>query len=442
MYNKKRIKGKTFMGKKNEVNGVLVYRRWCVGAILSTIILLFVIAMPALLVAFKWVAFEIPGGSSVSSSLAGQKIEMVALDLFRPIFKKGDYPIQQLLNDITASTEVKYFKLISTYMLYGLFGFVCFIGLFVLIEAIYAFFYIITGRVVNPAGPVKIAWVIFVLMLLFAAATFGFYFFIDNAYFSASGKTEHLVFDLKSIPFNDLLNGNMGWLWPIAFTVGSLLFAIILSIIYTAAFKDKFFIGRARKFGSGETDTVTTQRTETTHIITTGGTTTTVPPATGQPQVIVVNSTPAQAPYIIPGQQQPVIQVVQPQQQGQVVQPAEQGDVVATPGAVLPSDIKSIGGHAFAKNLDLRYADIPTGIKELGVGAFANCLNLEVVCIPKSVKRIKKNCFFNCVKLARINYAGTKSEWRYIVRGSNWLERAGTKTVVCSDGAIIVDPHR
>ena len=96
----------------------------------------------------------------------------------------------------------------------------------------------------------------------------------------------------------------------------------------------------------------------------------------------------------------------------------------------------------YGGNLDLKYADIPAGIKELGVSAFSNCLNLEVVSLPRSLKRIRKNCFFNCSKLTRINYAGTKTEWRYIVRGANWLDRAGTRTVVCADGAIIVDPHR
>ena len=138
---------------------------------------------------------------------------------------------------------------------------------------------------------------------------------------------------------------------------------------------------------------------------------------------------------------QPVLQPVDPMAQ-QPIQQAPVGEATAVPSATLPQDIKSIGGHAFSKNLDLKYADVPDGIKELGVGAFANCLNLEIVSLPKSIKRIKKNCFFNCVKLVRINYAGTKAEWRYVARGSNWLEKAGTKTVICSDGAIIVDPHR
>ena len=106
----------------------------------------------------------------------------------------------------------------------------------------------------------------------------------------------------------------------------------------------------------------------------------------------------------------------------------------------LPTSITSVGGHAYAKNTSLEIADIPSGVKELGIGAFSNCLRLKVVSIPKSVRRIGPNCFFNCAKLKRLNYGGSKSDWRRVVRGSNWLDRAGTTTVLCSDGAISVNP--
>ncbi len=106
----------------------------------------------------------------------------------------------------------------------------------------------------------------------------------------------------------------------------------------------------------------------------------------------------------------------------------------------LPNSITSVGGHEFAKNTNLEIANIPNGIKELGIGAFSNCLRLKVVSIPTTVTRIGPNCFFNCSKLQRINYGGTKEQWRYITRGSNWLDRAGTTTVLCTDGSISVNP--
>ena len=106
----------------------------------------------------------------------------------------------------------------------------------------------------------------------------------------------------------------------------------------------------------------------------------------------------------------------------------------------LPNSVTTIGGHEYAKNTVLEIANIPQGIKELGNGAFSNCINLKVVSIPTSVKAIGMNCFFNCGKLRRINYGGSKLEWRKIARGSNWLERAGTTTVLCKDGPIAVNP--
>ena len=112
-----------------------------------------------------------------------------------------------------------------------------------------------------------------------------------------------------------------------------------------------------------------------------------------------------------------------------------------TESTTLPSNIESIGGHAFAENQNLIVANIPLNITKLGAGAFANCLNLQVVSIPNSVKDIGFNCFFNCVALERINYAGTKAEWRKIKRGSNWLAKAKTTEVVCLDGTIIVNPY-
>ena len=108
----------------------------------------------------------------------------------------------------------------------------------------------------------------------------------------------------------------------------------------------------------------------------------------------------------------------------------------------LPPKISHIGGHEFAANSNLEIAMIPEGIKSLGIGAFANCSNLKVVSIPRSVKRIDPNCFFNCRNLKRINYAGTKEEFALVQRGSNWLAKGGTSTIVCKNGGIIVDQYK
>lgn len=106
----------------------------------------------------------------------------------------------------------------------------------------------------------------------------------------------------------------------------------------------------------------------------------------------------------------------------------------------LPPNLTSIGGHAFAENQNLMVANIPLEVTKLGPSAFANCLNLKVVSIPDTLTEIGFNCFFNCAALERINYAGTKEDWKKIRRGSNWLAKAGTTEVTCIDGVIIVNP--
>ena len=445
------------MGKKrNEVNGVLVYRRWCAGAILSAIFLLLVIAVPVALICYKWLILRVPDASVISSGEG--TIQASGLDLVKHLLKRN-FALGAALDDIAGHTSFPYFGLIMKASLYGMFGFLALITIFGVIEVFMFIFYALTGRVVNPSAPVRLAWVIFAFTLVYAGLSFGLSILIAKAYAAAGGNDfVFLQFILGSLPI--IGNAASGvflidfW-WPVYYTFIALFAAIILSIIYVAAFKDKFYIGRAKRFGSGEQQVVINQQAAPatayyptaggTQIITTAAPQPAVMPSSQQPQVIVVNSTPANAPVM--GQPQPVVQVIGPSGQPQPVQQAavpgqEPNEVAAQALSVLPADIKSIGGHAYSKNLDLKYADVPSGIKELGVGAFANCLNLEVVAIPKSVKRIRKNCFFNCSKLTRINYAGTKSEWRYIVRGANWLDRAGTRTVICSDGAIIVDPHR
>ena len=426
--------------KRNEVNGVLVYRRWCAGAILSAIFLLLVIAVPVALIVYKWFVLKVPDATVIESGQG--EIQATGLDLLKHALKKN-FDLGAALDNIAAKTTMPYFGIILKACLYGLLGFLGLITIFGVIEVFMFVFYALTGRVVNPGAPVRLAWTIFAFTLVYAGMTFGVAILIAKGYALAAGTDfVFLQFILGSLPFfGSAAEGTLiiDFWWPVYYTFAALVAAIAMSIVYTVSFKDKFYIGRAKRFGSGEVVGGVVQPTYIpsggTQIITTAAPAPQVIPAAQQPQVIVVNSNPAQTP----AGQQPVVQVIGPS--GEVQRQAAP-ETTAQALAVLPQDIKSVGGHAYSKNLDLKYADIPSGIKEVGVGAFANCLNLEVVSLPKSIKRIRKNAFFNCSKLTRINYAGTKAEWRYIARGSNWLDRAGTRTVICADGAIIVDPHR
>lgn len=128
----------------------------------------------------------------------------------------------------------------------------------------------------------------------------------------------------------------------------------------------------------------------------------------------------------------------------EIIEVEAEGPYERNDGAIrntLPSYITSIGNHEYSKNTHLEIATIPDGVTSLGVGAFSNCLKLKIVSIPKSVTRIGSNAFFHCPKLKRVNYGGTKEDWKKVSRGTNWLSRSGTTTVVCTDGAISVNPY-
>lgn len=96
-----------------------------------------------------------------------------------------------------------------------------------------------------------------------------------------------------------------------------------------------------------------------------------------------------------------------------------------------------IPDREFERELALEIADIPNGITKLGTSSFANCVRLKKIYIPSSVKSIGANCFYNCVKVDSINYSGSKEDWKKISKGSNWISKAGTKEIHCSDGVII-----
>ncbi len=96
-----------------------------------------------------------------------------------------------------------------------------------------------------------------------------------------------------------------------------------------------------------------------------------------------------------------------------------------------------IADRQFERELALEIADIPDGITKLGVSSFANCVRLKKIFIPSSVKSLGANCFYNCVKVDSINYSGSKADWKKINKGSNWISKAGTKEIHCSDGVIV-----
>ena len=219
--------------------------------------------------------------------------------------------------------------------------------------------------------------------------------------------------------YGNVKNGYMlfnfpGWLYSLCYFGAAFVAMLLVSLFYEYGLADRIYVGKNRRASEPEIRAVEAP----------------------QPEEVApeVPETTPEAPEEPKVEEKPKEEII-----GTTIPPVIP-QVEPEPQKGLPQDVPSIGGHAFAENQNVIIADIPDHIEKLGDAAFSNCLNLETVKLHKNIKSIGSNCFFNCARLKRINYEGTKQEWKNIKRGSNWLLKAGTKVVYCSDGPIQVNP--
>ena len=78
---------------------------------------------------------------------------------------------------------------------------------------------------------------------------------------------------------------------------------------------------------------------------------------------------------------------------------------------------------------------IKDGTRIIANSVFSGCASLTSVTIPDSVISIGRSTFYNCTNLIRVNYSGTKSQWKAITIGydNSYLTRA---IIICTDGII------
>jgi len=382
--------------RKQMVNGVRVYYKWNVGHIICFILLLVTIAIPILF----W--FNIPGFVPFGVN-PGITVKEMILVLFGKIkiddASFGLFEFHKFLMSLGGVSPDPFLKFALNALWYIILAMPLTTAIIAII-ALFFFLFGLGGRWKHPSGPRTLAWWQFILTTLAVLGPAILCNVINSKAAEGAGK------------FNCM--------YLYIFAGATCASAILSTVFYDVFEKDKMYYKDALELPP---------LTPTQPVAVNGGF-----QGYNGPQVQVI-------PYPFPMMQPQA----QPQQPAPVAQeaPVEEERVETKSVAIthtLPEKLSSIGGHAFSQNQQLEIATIPNGIKEIGPSAFSNCPNLKIVSIPLTVKKIGYNAFFNCQKLARINYAGKKEEWKNIVRGSNWLTKAGTTTVVCSDGAIKVNP--
>ena len=112
---------------------------------------------------------------------------------------------------------------------------------------------------------------------------------------------------------------------------------------------------------------------------------------------------------------------------------------------IIPNTVSYIGGSAFmgmgGTQLYPRFEtlQIPSGVKEIFFNTFAQCYLLKTITFQGVLTSIGSEAFGRCQSLERINYAGTKAQWKAITFGTDWDAETGNYTVYCTDGTIAKD---
>lgn len=365
-----------------EIYGIKILKRHSASSIITGLLCLCIVAISVLLLFTPWLSFSYLIGEETDPT----KFDYTGLELIKILFDKAkmaSHPLYELTNTYFSGGQFGFLPMVIKYCFIGL-PIALFIILFIsLFYVIWSLQFIFVGYKRRNKSPYSLTYLYLFLLILYFGVGIAINVILGLAY-----KTlETPSFSYKI----DLLYGYI-------YLGSTFLILIILGIIYACSFKNRIYIGDINFQAFGRN----------------------------------VNNSPYNYPFPNNnnnGNEHIVYKTKYIEK--------DQSKIVEPKG--LPGTISSISGHAFSNNMSLEIANIPEGIKSLGVAAFSNCGNLKMVSIPKSCKKIHANCFFNCTNLKRINYAGTSVEWRHIKRESNWLLKAGTSVVVCTDKPVLVN---
>ena len=97
-----------------------------------------------------------------------------------------------------------------------------------------------------------------------------------------------------------------------------------------------------------------------------------------------------------------------------------------------------IGDSAFSECGNLTKVRLSSGLKSIGKKAFVLCSKLTSITIPTSVINIGAEAFKVFFQdPIKINYSGTKTQWKNIVKGGDLWDYSEGYQVACTDGILI-----
>ena len=102
---------------------------------------------------------------------------------------------------------------------------------------------------------------------------------------------------------------------------------------------------------------------------------------------------------------------------------------------LLPDTLEYIYSLNFSGCESLSNIILPDSLKSIGEQAFHKCTELKELNIPQSLNKIKKRAF-SLSGITRLNYGGTKAQWRDIVKEREWHASSAISEIHCSDGVI------
>lgn len=102
-------------------------------------------------------------------------------------------------------------------------------------------------------------------------------------------------------------------------------------------------------------------------------------------------------------------------------------------------DLTFVPSHfLYRQNCPPIYVTVPDKIEYLDVYSFARC-DLTTISLPATLRYIDRYVFFDTSYLERIEFRGTKEQWKKVRKIPDWISGASitnVKKIICKDGKI------